>query len=863
MKHRALSITILAAAAVLGPATAPAYYHFITYLKSGNAPEKFDLTALPNKTVAFFVAESGLLTYTPPDTFNSVLSQIEQATAVWNGVSSSDLRIAFGGLENGTTPQNTPGGDVTFEDLPPGVEGFGGPTSLANPVTAPDGSQFYPIVRSVVHLSVNLTVPPGPSYDQSFLMTTIHEIGHAVGLQHTFTSASMSQATTRATTLSHPISADDIAGISVLYPNANFAQLGSITGTVTVGGTGVHMAAVVAIQTGLDAISTVTNPDGSFRMDGVPPGKYALYVHTMPPDADIFGPWNADGTVAPPSGAINTVFYSTTNLGTTTFSQATLVPVAANKISSGININAVSRASVPLYDGQVYGYFNNYSIVITPAPVTISTNETPVVASIVGLGTTEPASELSVQLPGGSASIPSNGIVPYKIPGYAALYLNFNANSQPGQQHIIFNTPDYTYVLPSAMFYTLNPPPTVAAIQNNGDGTLTVTGTNWVAGTLLYFDGLPAAITSLDLTKGVAVVVPPAGSNGQQSTLTAYNPDGQNSQILQSAAPVTWSYGSLATPSITAILPSSLPAGAEAMIDISGSNLSLAQGTTTIGFGTTDVAVQRVFVLSPNHVQVDVLVPANAALSNSDVSVISGFQVATAPAAFHITAPVPGLPAPDPSLTNALPGLNGAYAGATVILNGTNLAVTNALFFAVPTVTPSVTIGGEPVTIVSSSPGQIKFQIPGDLPPGPAPLIVNNGVLAALPIDVNIDTPPAAIAAIQDSNSNYIYGANPAQTGEMLIVTLTNFAAAGATIDPSRVQVGVGGVSHAVTTITEILVGKVNYSQVTFHLNADDPVGQQEPFIVYLDGRSSYPAVIPVSNPDGTFTQSGTQPASN
>jgi hypothetical protein len=73
MKHRALSIAILAAAAVLGPATAPAYYHFITYLKSGNAPQKFDLTALPGKTVAFFVSESGPLTYTPPDTFNSVL----------------------------------------------------------------------------------------------------------------------------------------------------------------------------------------------------------------------------------------------------------------------------------------------------------------------------------------------------------------------------------------------------------------------------------------------------------------------------------------------------------------------------------------------------------------------------------------------------------------------------------------------------------------------------------------------------------------------------------------------------------------------------------------------------------------------
>jgi uncharacterized protein (TIGR03437 family) len=365
------------------------------------------------------------------------------------------------------------------------------------------------------------------------------------------------------------------------------------------------------------------------------------------------------------------------------------------------------------------------------------------------------------------------------------------------------------------------------------------------------------------LTKGAAIVVPPAGSNGQQSTLTAYNPDGQNSQILQSAAPTTWSYGNLPTPTITAISPSSLPAGAEAMIDITGSNLSLAQGTTTVGFGTTDVAVQRVFVLSPNHVQVDVLVPGNAALVNSDVSVISGFQVATASAAFQIAAAVPGLPAPNPALTNALPGLNGTYGGATVLLTGTNLAVANSIPGAPSTVTPTVTVAGEQATILSASPGQIKLRIPADLPPGLAALIVNNGNQTAFPLDINIDTPPAAIAAIQDSNGNYIYSANAAQTGETLIVTLTNFAAAGATIDPSRVQIAVGGVNHSVTKITEVLVGKVNYSQITFQLNADDPVGQQEPFIVYLDGRSSYPAVIPVSNPDGTFTQPGTQPASN
>src|SRR5580704_18530020 len=129
-----ISRTLAAAAAViLLAAPSTAYYHYVHYL-TGSAPyipvpEAFDLTALPNKTVTFFVSDAGLTTYGPNDSFGSVLSQVKNAAAVWNSVASSDLRVAFGGLEtyNANQISATPGGDVVFAELPPGLLGLGAP----------------------------------------------------------------------------------------------------------------------------------------------------------------------------------------------------------------------------------------------------------------------------------------------------------------------------------------------------------------------------------------------------------------------------------------------------------------------------------------------------------------------------------------------------------------------------------------------------------------------------------------------------------------------------------------------------------------------------------------------------------------
>lgn len=835
MKLRA-GLAIAAVALIALPASA--YYHFVTYLNGAPVASKFDLTALQFNTVSIFVSENGPNAYIANDSFNSVMAQISQASQVWNGVASSGLRVSFGGLENSATAQNTPGIDVEFEDLAPGVEALGGPTTATSPVISANGSPFFPILRSVVYLNRNMTIAPGPSYNEMFFLTTLHEIGHALGLQHTFTSATMSQATTRDTSIAHPLSDDDIAGISTLYPNGAFAQFGSISGQITSGGNPVHLASVVAIRAGYDAISAITNPDGTYEIDGLPAGSYYVYVHTIPPDADIIGPFNADGSTAAPSGPVSTLFYG----GTPTLVTSNVVQVQAGAITPAINIATTSQGDVAIYDGQVYNYFNNSLNGNTPADVSLQapppgTGSAPALAaSLVTDNNGATPGALTAQPIGGAIAI--DQIYPYSAKGftYYGVQLGFKLGAQIGPQHVVFSTPGYTYVLPAALNLTAGPPPTIAAATANGDGTVTVTGTTFAPDTRIYFDGLPASISSMNPAQGSAVVVPPPGASQEQAIVSAFNSDGQSSQQVQTT-PVIYTYGVSGTPVINTIAPSSLPAGAEASIDITGSGFNFSAGQTWVGFGTSDILVQQIFVLSPTHLQVNVLVSSKAALSTSDVSVIAGFQSAVAPGGFHISAPVAGLPVPYPPISNAIPGLTGAYPGAIVSLYGLNLAAANA--------TPVVTVAGQPVTMLFSSPSQLNLQLPGTLTPGPALLMLNNGALNAYPITVTIANLPAAVNAVQTTSGAYIDTANPLHAGQSLIVTLNNFAPLGTAINPSQVTVSIGGVSHAVFQVSE--VGPVY--QVYFNTNAAEPVGPSEQVIVYLNGVSSYPATIPVVSP--------------
>jgi hypothetical protein len=145
------------------------------------------------------------------------------------------------------------------------------------------------------------------SATNNYRATAVHELGHAIGLAHTATYQGASGRLEGLTQANAPtmyphtlgalqanmatLQADDIAGVSHLYPSATFATgYGTITGTVTRCGTdeplsGVNVRAVrVGTTSTVDQISRYTGYDGNSKGEyeiKVPPGNYRLIIETM------------------------------------------------------------------------------------------------------------------------------------------------------------------------------------------------------------------------------------------------------------------------------------------------------------------------------------------------------------------------------------------------------------------------------------------------------------------------------------------------------------------------------------------------------------------------------------------------------
>ncbi|HUI58146.1 MAG TPA: matrixin family metalloprotease [Bryobacteraceae bacterium] len=872
--RRMLRLSVFGIAALLLVTPSQAYYHYVHFLTGAPytpVPEAFDLTALPNRTISFFVSDSGAATYGPNDSYGSILSQVKQAAAVWNSVASSALRVHFGGLEaySATPASNTPAGDVVFQELPPGLLGLGTPEMpvSATVQTGPNG-QFFPISRGLVILT-NTTDPkapygPGPSYLEEFFTTAVHEFGHALGLQHTWTASAMSQDMIRNTSRARPLDADDIASISELYGPANWmANFGSISGQVTAGGQGVNLASVVAIPGVGPAVSALTNPDGTYTINGLPPGQYLLYVHPLPPDAvpangsGLALPVDVNGNASfPRSGYFQTLFYP----GTINPQQATTFTVTAGQALTGENFAVQPRAAVPIYDLVTYNYldpvsrtyiFNpGQSIFLSPAYAGTSQQFLRLYA-LANTGPTPYPLSAALLGPGiGRKYIQMFG-------GYIVADFENLAVGAAGPRHLVltFNTaqgPDI-YVLPDAITVVQNGPPEISSLTVNPDGSVAVGGAGLTTDSRVFFDGLQTTVvtpfTAADPANladgGVISVMPPDGVGGQASTVTVFNADNQNSMFLQAANPVTYSYPAANAPQLTGLNPSALPAGYTAagtasMVDITTVNTNFIDGQVTVGFGTSDISVRHVWVLSPTHLVADVVVANNAAAGSTSLYVISGFQVITQPAAFQIQPANPNLPAIALPIYNALTYVTNLHAGEYASIFGSNLSLTST--------SAVVTLNGTAVPVTYASAPQINFIVPDGFPSGLATLVLNNGAFNSFPVIMPVYGAPPVINSVVNAAGVTLDSTHAANPGDVLSVQVTN-------LDPgvlsalNRVQVSLSGVPMSLLNITQVSAAATGQPasagvfQIQFAVTQSF-AGSQVPLVVAVDGSASAPLAI-------------------
>jgi len=649
---RVIRLAALVAAGFLLAKTGSAYYYY-TYFNSSASPyipivARFDLKTLTNNTVPFFVSSSGPSSMYPGDSLAAIVSQMNAAAAVWNNVATSSIRLAYGGFYSPGTTESAPGIQIEFsDDIPPGLLALSIPTVVGGFSSGPSGT-FLPIYLSLMELpSDMLDVFNGPSYSEEFFVTVVHEFGHTMGLQHTLASSVMSTLNTSASSKANPLGADDIAGISLLYPAGQYlTTVGSISGTVSMNGTGLNLASVVAISPSNPAVSTLTNPDGTYQINGIPPGEYYVYAHPLPPAVEgeggpdnIFLPKNSSGNYLPPDTGFATQFYP----GTLDYSQAQVIKITAGELYPtpiDFNVNPVSAPGV----ASVRTYSYTQGTYVIGAPI-LEGGKTTIAASGSGLLQTGNALApgLNVGMLGSAAII--NNLRPYPPPNpYIAVDAmpTFGAS---GLKHLLFSTPGNLYVLPSGFTVVAAPPPLISAlapaVDGNGHPAVAIAGQQFSSGTRIFFDGLPAAIQS---QKGnLLIVTPPVGPIGYTAAVAAFNSDGQSSLLLNPTAR-TYTYASggasaaPANPSLT-VSPSIIPAGGAITLVVTGVNTNFVQGLTTVGFGTSDILVNQISVT--DAADLTVTVTPNVSIGSANITIATGLEVISQAVGSDITATDP------------------------------------------------------------------------------------------------------------------------------------------------------------------------------------------------------------------------------
>jgi hypothetical protein len=224
-----------------------------------------------------------------------------RAFATWEGVPTASIAFQFVG----------PTGAEPFDDDDMSVLGFQNQPAMER-VLGATGFLIDVLTGEILESDIFFnsafawsTLTAGDPARFDLESVALHEIGHFLGLGHSMvgetelrpdgtrrvlaSSAVMFPiAFGRGITLDRELQADDIAGVSHLYPDGDFrASTGAARGRVVRNGTGVPGAHVVAFNpaTGALVAGFSLNGEGEFEIDGLTPGPHVIRVEPLD-DAD-------------------------------------------------------------------------------------------------------------------------------------------------------------------------------------------------------------------------------------------------------------------------------------------------------------------------------------------------------------------------------------------------------------------------------------------------------------------------------------------------------------------------------------------------------------------------------------------------
>jgi hypothetical protein len=289
------AVAVLLSMLLLAPAP-PAF----AYLKFGTRVDGQQVSLKWAQTpVRYFVNSTSAVPGVSVDDFQAAVGR---AFAQWQAVPTSSIAYQFAGFTAALPGQDDGLSTLGFQSRPDLDRVLASTSFLVDAATGA-------VIESDIFFNSSFAwsvAPAGEAGRFDLESIALHEIGHLSGLGHSALGETELRegggrrvlgaeaimfpiAFAAGTIAGRTLKADDIAGISDLYPDGGFAtSTGSLSGRVTKDGQPIFGAHIVAFDpaTGSMVASFSLNAQGEFSVNGLSPGPHIVRVEPLD-DAEI------------------------------------------------------------------------------------------------------------------------------------------------------------------------------------------------------------------------------------------------------------------------------------------------------------------------------------------------------------------------------------------------------------------------------------------------------------------------------------------------------------------------------------------------------------------------------------------------